>query len=505
MPRTTKKSNRHRAATASTKAAAAARQAPATPVPPKRAPATTAPARQDPAEPAAVKDLPPGLLSAKAGSPVPVADSRPGSALDSSALDMGGYPNPGAAKSKPAGPAPSRSRGKAGAKAPAAAKPAAPPAAKPAVAPADTSDGMPGWATKAVAEVLTASCWLDPGEHGDPFSATICFTGRRAGVTGKPQPGDTFWQEETVERIVPGSGPVAITAEVRGITPGDWTVTARPVTRAGRRPFRPYPPPAGEAAIPRRVPWPRRVVIPADPETTTHTAQLLFTKVPGIIRFAFASLVSLGVLAGLGLAALLLSAGHYPVLRPLVFSAAAVAAGVIGGKAWYIAVNHGRKFDGWCIQGFITGVAAVIAAAAFAAPGIPAGAFLAAATPALLIGMAIGRPGCFWAGCCTGRPTASRRGIWSSDRRVGCRREPAQLLEALAALVIGLVVLAVVLLVGLPRSGPVAVAGLAAYTLSRQFILGLRAEVPQRWRHGRQVTAVAAAIVLIASVALLAV
>jgi phosphatidylglycerol---prolipoprotein diacylglyceryl transferase len=167
-------------------------------------------------------------------------------------------------------------------------------------------------------------------------------------------------------------------------------------------------------------------------------------------------------------------------------------------------VNRGRKFDGWCIQGFITGAAAVIAAAAFAGPGIPAGGFLAATAPALLIGMAIGRLGCFWAGCCTGRPTASRRGVWSSDRRVGCRREPAQLLEALAALVIGLAMLAVVLPVGLPRSGPVAVAGLAVYTLSRQFILGLRAEVPQRWRHGRQVTAVAAAIVLIASVALLA-
>lgn len=46
--------------------------------------------------------------------------------------------------------------------------------------------------------------------------------------------------------------------------------------------------------------------------------------------------------------------------------------------------------------------------------------------------------------------------------------------------------------------------GLAAYTLSRQFILGLRSEPPLRWRYGRQVTAAAAIIVLIASVALLA-
>jgi hypothetical protein len=33
--------------------------------------------------------------------------------------------------------------------------------------------------------------------------------------------------------------------------------------------------------------------------------------------------------------------------------------------------------------------------------------------------------------------------MWSSDRRVGCRREPAQLLEALASLILGVVVLAV--------------------------------------------------------------
>jgi phosphatidylglycerol:prolipoprotein diacylglycerol transferase len=230
----------------------------------------------------------------------------------------------------------------------------------------------------------------------------------------------------------------------------------------------------------------------------------MFTRVPGIIRYAFVGLVSLGVLAGLGLEALLLATGHYPVPRPVLLPAAAVAAGIAGGKAWYIAVQRGRKFDGWCIQGFITGVAAVVAVAAIVGTGVPARAHLGAAGTALLIGIAIGRPGCFWAGCCTGRPSAARRGIWSSDRRVGCRREPAQLLEALAALVIGVGVLAVVLLAGLERAAPAAVAGLAAYTLSRQFILGLRSEPPLRWRYGRQATAAAAAVVLVAGVVLLA-
>jgi len=374
----------------------------------------------------------------------------------------------------------------------------APVAVAPETAPAGASDGLPAWAAKAIEELLTVTYWLDPGQEGEPFSATIRFSGRRAGVAGNPQPGDTFWHEETVEGIVPGSGPVAITAEVRGIPSGQWTVTARPVTRG----VRPYPP-GGNVASALRTPWPRRVAIPAGPEATVATSSLLRSKVPGIIRFAYASLVTLGVLAGLGLEALLLARGHYPAFRPTVFSALAIVAGVIGGKAWYVAVHRGRKFDGWCIQGFVAGAAVVVAVAAFAGPGVPRGAYLGVAAPALLIGMAIGRLGCFWAGCCTGRPTASRWGIWSSDRRVGCRRAPAQLLEGLAALIIGLTVLAVVLLTGLPRSGPAALAGLAAYTLSRQFILGLRAE-PRQWRYGRPVTATAAAIALVASAVLLA-
>jgi phosphatidylglycerol:prolipoprotein diacylglycerol transferase len=236
---------------------------------------------------------------------------------------------------------------------------------------------------------------------------------------------------------------------------------------------------------------------------TVRTARLLRTKVPGIVRFAYASLVSLGVLVGLGLEALLLAHGHYSLFRPMLYSVLAIVAGVVGGKAWYVAVHKGRKFDGWCIQGFVAGAAVVVAAAAIAGPGIPAGAFLAAAAPALLIGMAIGRLGCFWAGCCTGRPIAARWGIWSSDRRLGCRRAPAQLLEALAALISGATVLVVVLVAGLPRSGPVAVVGLAAYTLCRQFILGLRAE-PRVWRYGRPVTAAVAAIALIVGAILLA-
>jgi phosphatidylglycerol:prolipoprotein diacylglycerol transferase len=320
-------------------------------------------------------------------------------------------------------------------------------------------------------------------------------------VTGKPGPGDTFTQEETYHDIAPGSGPVAVTAEVRGVNPGTWSVTARPVSRAVVGQSRPAAMP--EPAAPGRVPWPRRVTVQAGPHSTVHTASTLRSKVPGVIRYAYACLVVLGVLTGLAIEGVLLAAGHYPVLRPELLSVAAVAAGVIGGKAWYAAVSGG-KWDGWCIQGFVGGAAVVVAAVAVVGPGVPKGAFLAASTPALLIGMGIGRHACFWAGCCTGRPTASRWGIWSSDRRLGCRRMPVQLYEAWTALVVGAASLGVILALGLSRSGAVGVMALAAYTLVRQGILSFRDE-PRHWRYGRAVTASLAAAALIAGVVVLVV
>ena len=364
-------------------------------------------------------------------------------------------------------------------------------------------DEVPRWAAKALEQLLHVTYWLDPGEAGEDgerLTATVRFTGQRTDVTGKPGPGDTFTREETYHGIARGSGPAAVTAEVRGVNPGTWSVTARPVSRAVVGQSRPA---AVPPAAPGRVPWPRRVSVQAGPNSTVHTASTLRSKVPGVIRYAYACLVVLGVLTGLAIEGVLLGAGHYPVLRPELLSVAAVAAGVIGGKAWYAAVSGG-KWDGWCIQGFVGGAAVVVAAVAVIGPGVPKGAFLAAATPALLIGMGIGRHACFWAGCCTGRPTASRWGIWSSDRRLGCRRMPVQLYEAWTALVVGAASLGVVLALGLSGSGAVGVIALAAYTLVRQGILGLRDE-PRHWRYGRALTALLAAAALIAGVVLLVV
>jgi phosphatidylglycerol:prolipoprotein diacylglycerol transferase len=505
-PRKKNSKSRRRGTTAARKAQPQARrdggQAASAAPPSSRVPpdVTGPPAENPPSGGASGSTVPPGLRPAGNSRPGPAAASaRPGvvpetgehARLTPAIGGRVGVVPPG--QVAPAGP-------KVTVPSP---KPAATPVdAAPGTAPGGASDDLPQWAAKAVEELLTVTHWLDPGTAGEPFSATIRFSGQRAGVTGKPQDGDAFSRDVTVEGIVPGSGPVAITAEVRGINQGEWKVTPRPVGPVGSRPYKSYPPATEKVTAPR-VPWPRHVAMSTDADVTVHTARLLRTRVPGIVRFAYASLVSLGVLVGLSLEALLLARGHYSLLRPMLYSVLAIVAGVIGGKAWYVAVHKGRKFDGWCIQGFVAGAVVVVAAAALAGSGVPAGAYLAAAAPALLIGMAIGRLGCFWAGCCTGRPIAARWGIWSSDRQLGCRRAPAQLLEALAALISGVTVLVVVLVAGLPRSGPVAIVGLAVYTLCRQFILGLRAE-PRVWRYGRRVTAAAAAIALILGVILLA-
>jgi phosphatidylglycerol:prolipoprotein diacylglycerol transferase len=175
-----------------------------------------------------------------------------------------------------------------------------------------------------------------------------------------------------------------------------------------------------------------------------------------------------------------------------------IAVGIIGAKLWYMILKRREhSMNGWCIQGFIASapVAAVIMLAVL---HVSIGVFLDVTAPGLLVAMAVGRVGCFFAGCCGGPPTASRWGVWSSDQRVGARRIPSQLLETALAGILGLLVLVAVLGHG-PAGGAFFVGGLATYTLVRQGLLRLRAE-RRKTRLGGLVTASLAALVLIAAV-----
>jgi len=113
----------------------------------------------------------------------------------------------------------------------------------------------------------------------------------------------------------------------------------------------------------------------------------------------------------------------------------------------------------------------------------------------LFLGMAIGRPGCFLAGCCSGRPTRSRWGLFSSDRTLATRRIPVQLYEAAAALLIAGVALAAVLQVDLPVGGLVFLGSIAAYTLVRQGLFLFR--VDAHTRRGRLTVSLICCAVLI--------
>jgi phosphatidylglycerol:prolipoprotein diacylglycerol transferase len=370
----------------------------------------------------------------------------------------------------------------------------------------------PAWLDALVWETVAASYWLDPGERGKPYTARIRFTGRRLGVTGKPAPGDRFDRVETVDPVVPGSGPVSVTTLALGVNPGDWVVSAEPLAQRSDRRANPgggRPRPVAQAPLPGEPSMVQSLIRWGTPLMSArlpgplHSRLRPFARVPGSVIGSWPALVLLGVLAGLIVQALLLGRAHLNPLPVLGLSVAAVVVGLIGAKLWFLVltgrVSAGTFSEGLCIQGFIVGTAVVLTGGLILLH-LPIGTFVDASATGLFFGMAIGRPGCFLTGCCAGRPTASRWGLWASDRRVGARRIPIQLWEALLCLTLALVMLLVGLQGTINVPGTIAVGGLAAYTLGRQVLFRFRVE-PRRSRVGLPLV-VAIATVVIASDAL---
>jgi phosphatidylglycerol:prolipoprotein diacylglycerol transferase len=202
----------------------------------------------------------------------------------------------------------------------------------------------------------------------------------------------------------------------------------------------------------------------------------------------------LGLLAALvGLAghAALLERDVIPVERygPVTFFA--VVSGLIAAKAWYAYLHPGpwsiARLGGWAVDGFLVTALAVSVALALMV-GLPVGTYLDDSTPGLFLAVAIGRVGCFFAGCCAGRLTRSRWGVWSSDRRVGARRVPTQWLESLVGLSLGIASAGLVVSGVVPVRGMVFIAAFLVYALVRQASLRLRAERREAsWRRHAKV------------------
>jgi phosphatidylglycerol:prolipoprotein diacylglycerol transferase len=354
----------------------------------------------------------------------------------------------------------------------------------------------------ATQEILAVTYWFDPAPRPEPYPVTVRFTGRRVDIKGRMQAGDRFAQDETIEEVVEGSGPISLTARIRNINAGSWVVTARMQGSARHS----HGQQEQENAIPARPPGPiprfwRRWAPSVETDEHMSTCLTPLAHVPGIFPGIWGAMVALGMAVALALQFLVIAADHLALGPWWVVTLVAIAVGIVGAKVWYIVLyRREHRFNGWCIQGFITG-ATLAAAILLEVLEVPAGTFLDVTAPGLLVAMAVGRVGCFFAGCCGGPPTASRWGVWSSDQRVGARRIPTQLLELALAGILGLGVL-VAVLSHRPAGGAYFFGALAAYILGRQGILHLRAE-PHKTRLGGSVTAALAALVLIAAVVLL--
>lgn len=324
-------------------------------------------------------------------------------------------------------------------------------------------------------------------EAGKPYPMTIRFEGRRVGVNRKSGPRDRFEVATTVDRVLPGSGRVAVTARVTDLVPGQWRVVARatPGTRAGRN---------GVDA--------RRDRAGASTVGATAWAPFVQVRAPGVRIGAWPGLVTAGAAVALGVQAGLASHLQLPVLRVLLVSLLACVLGVAGAKLYYLVLHPEARsrwlFGGMCIQGFVLAAVGALALGSWAG-GVPVGTVLDVTAPGLLLGMTIGRFGCFFGGCCAGRPTASRWGMWSSDRQLGVRRIPTQLLESALAGALGVAALLLVADRAVHPAGVVFVGAIAAYTLGRQLLFPLRG-LPRQTRHGRLIVLLLAAAVLVADV-----
>ncbi len=352
-------------------------------------------------------------------------------------------------------------------------------------------------------QAVTATCWFCPPRGHVASAVSVRFRGASVDA------GETFDYVETVDVVVAACGPVAVTGRAIVHHPGRWAVRADAVAGpAGSRPVPSSAPPRARSTSPRRLLWTKgNPVALGGAGRTARTRLAAFATAPGIVPGAWAVLVTLGAAIALVLQAFIGSRLATPAGTGLAISAAAIAVGAIGARAWFLAL-HGHPVDGLptqglCIQGFVVGAVLVELLGARVAH-VPAGTLLDAITPGLMLAMAVGRQGCFLSGCCAGRLSGSRWAVWASDGRVGARRVPTQHLEALACAALGGAAwVADIDRVAAPR-GAAFLGSIAAYTVCRQLLLPFRAEA-RRTRAGARAALVVAAAALVVDVAVAAI
>lgn len=282
--------------------------------------------------------------------------------------------------------------------------------------------------------------------------------------------------------VLPGAGTVSLTQHVT-VAPGEWDVRAYPTLTA-----------PGE---------PPEQLAEANGHGYSNFAPVMRLLAPGAHLFAWPALVALGTLVALVVQWLLTSYEDLPSGRVLAVTSVACLLGAVGAKAYFQLTHRDTRPSlaqpGMSVQGFVLVAVAVLAAGSWLA-GIGVGRVLDATAPGLLFGMAIGRTGCFCGGCCVGRPTASRWGVWSSDKRIGMRRIPVQLMESTGAALIAVTSLGLALTTSPPVDGMVFAGTIASNVLLRQLLFPLRYE-RRKTRHGRNAAMIGAVTLLLADAA----
>jgi phosphatidylglycerol:prolipoprotein diacylglycerol transferase len=341
---------------------------------------------------------------------------------------------------------------------------------------------------------LGLTYWFDAATEGEPYPVTVRFIGQRPESSqDQPSGNHTFDVQTTVQHVVPGSGRIAVTARVLDLTPGEWRVTATPVSSPPRQNTGPQVVPTQQLALPH-----------GSATGTTTYAPIARVRAPGVRLGAWPAFVGVGALVALITQDLL--AGHHrlPTLTLLVISFVAALLGVMGAKLYYYAGHkderNGLLLAGMSIQGFALVAIATVLLGSFLFD-LPIGRVLDVTAPGLLFGMSIGRPGCFFGGCCAGIPTASRWGLWSSDRAVGVRRIPVQLIESATSGTVAVAAMLAVLLTYPAAGGLIFVGAIAANTFIRQLLFPLR-EIQRATAHGRTLTMAVTALVIVADLAI---
>ena len=360
-------------------------------------------------------------------------------------------------------------------------RPPAPPAAKPAQPPlsaAATADDLAPEVAADSAPALYgvgATYWLD-GEQAET-AAAVQFVG--TGIAGETR-GRRFARQVSFPQLPSGVGRASLTASVRGLAPGTWHIQAQAVDEDGR--------PLG---LPQR--------------EEVETKLWPFVHGPGVRPMAWSILVLLGVLLAVMTQALLVGAAGLKVGAAAWSAVAAAGVGYLSAKLGFMLVHRipAREFAtaGTLIQVFLAGAFGSLAVFAWFA-GLPLLQLLDLTTPGVFAAMALARPGCWLGGCCAGRPTSSRWGLWSSDRQIGVRRVPVQLMESALAATVAALSLVLVLGVDERPFGLVLVLSASVYTLGRQLLFPLRTE-GRRTSRGRTLTMAGASIMAAATAALL--